>query len=120
MKNEKKSVREKMSAWIRFALRDIESMCKEHDDCETCPAAINMQNCKSTYIADYLIAHNVTIQKWISVKDGLPKEECRCLVIDAMGNIEMSVYDGEGAFRLDHQGALQHPSYWMSLPEMPR
>ena len=30
--------------------------------------------------ADYLIAHGVTVQEWISVKDGLPEENERVLV----------------------------------------
>lgn len=56
---------------------------------------------------------------WISVKDRLPEDECRCLVFDAAGDIEMDVYDGEGTFRLERCGAMQHPSYWMPLPKPP-
>ena len=58
--------------------------------------------------------------RWIPVEERLPEEECRCLVLDAIGDIEMSVYDGEGGFRLDHRGVLQHPSHWMPLPEPPK
>lgn len=71
-------------------------------------------------VADYLLDNGVTVQKWIPVTERLPEDECRCLVIDAAEDIEMSVYDGEGGFRLDHRGALQHPSHWMPLPEPPK
>lgn len=80
----------------------------------------------SERIADHLLANGVTFAKdnnvpsWIPVTERLPEDECRCLVIDAAGDIEMDVYDGEGGFRLDHQGALQHPSHWMPLPEAPK
>lgn len=71
-------------------------------------------------IADHLIANGVTVQEWISVKDRLPEEECRCLVIDAAGDIEMDCYDGKGRFVLDLSGAVQHPSHWMPLPNLPQ
>ena len=71
-------------------------------------------------MADYLIANGVTVQEWILVKDRLPEEECRCLVIDAAGDIEMDCYDGKGRFVLDRSGAVQHPSHWMPLPKMPQ
>ena len=31
-------------------------------------------------ITDYLIAHGVTVQEWISVKDRLPEEAVNCIV----------------------------------------
>lgn len=70
--------------------------------------------------ADHLIAHGVTVQEWISVKDRLPDDECRCLVIDGCDDIEMDVYDGKGKFVLDHSSAVQHPKFWMPLPQPPK
>ena len=58
-------------------------------------------------------------RRWIPVTERLPEDECRCLVFDAAGDIEMDVYDGEGTFRLERCGAMQHPSYWVPLPEPP-
>ena len=74
----------------------------------------------TTQVADRLIAHGVTVQEWISVDDMLPEEECRCLVIDAAGDIEIDCYYGKGRFVLDRIGAEQHPSHWMPLPKMPQ
>ena len=31
-------------------------------------------------ITDYLIAHGVTVQEWISIKDRLPEEVVNCIV----------------------------------------
>ena len=76
-------------------------------------------NNTSEEIADCLITSNVTVQEWISADDRLPEEECRCLVIDEAGDIEMDFYNGKGRFVLDHSGAVQHPSHWMQLPKMP-
>ena len=58
-------------------------------------------------------------RRWISVTERLPEDECRCLVFDAACDIEMDVYDGDGTFRLERCGAMQHPSYWTPLPEPP-
>ena len=74
----------------------------------------------SEEIAENLIANGVTVQEWIPVAERLPEDECRCLVFDAAGDIEMDVYDGDGTFRLERCGAMQHPSYWMPLPEPPK
>lgn len=71
-------------------------------------------------LANALLENGVTVQEWISVKDRLPEEECRCLVIDAADDIEMDCYDGKGRFVLDRSGAVQHPSHWMPLPKMPQ
>ena len=74
----------------------------------------------SERIADHLISNGVTVQEWISVDDMLPEEECRCLVIDAAGDIEIDCYDGKGRFVLDRIGAEQHPSHWMPFPKIPQ
>ena len=72
------------------------------------------------YLADHLISNGVTVHEWVSVDDRLPEEECRCLVIDAAGDIEIDCYDGKGRFVLDRIGAEQHPSHWMPLPPPPK
>ena len=70
--------------------------------------------------ANILIDNGVTVHGWFSVDDRLPEEECRCLVIDAAGDIEIDCYDGKGRFVLDRIGAEQHPSHWMPFPKMPQ
>lgn len=69
--------------------------------------------------ADYLIAHGVTIQKWISVEERLPKEE------DADENASVlaihKVYGGARCWLWD--GVASHPEQfrcWMPLPEPPK
>lgn len=66
------------------------------------------------------VTDNNVGDKWIPVTERLPKGECRCLVVDATGDIEMDIFDGNGGFILDRSGARQHPSHWMPLPEPPK
>lgn len=95
-------------------------------DCLTTEQREIVPNTRVVEIADHLLANGVTIVldiivgKWIPVTERLPEEECRCLVIDAAGDIEMDCYDGKGRFVLDRSGAVQHPSHWMPLPEPPK
>ena len=67
-----------------------------------------------------VIANGVTVQKWISVKDGLPEKWQNVLVVRT-----------DGAFRLDFIGSLDvwyddvnfvgYPvTHWMPLPEPPK
>ena len=67
------NTREKLIALVRDAKFDVDRICVERDWCEGCPAAYGEGDCKEAYIADHLISHGVTVQEWISVKDGLPK-----------------------------------------------
>lgn len=108
-------VREKLVGLLNKA----NSACVGTDCFEGCKFYAE-NDCLYKLMADVMIAHGVTIQEWISVKDRLPDEECRCLVIDAAGDIEMDCYDGKGRFVLDRSGAVQHPSHWMPLPKMPQ
>ena len=105
-------VREKL---VELLLQE-DGVC-EPSDCKYCGVK---GSCGYYRIADSLIAHGVTVQEWISVDDMLPEEECRCLVIDAAGDIEIDCYDGKGRFVLDRIGAEQHPSHWMPFPKIPQ
>lgn len=100
----------------------VELLLQEDDFCKLseCKDCRINGNCYYYRAADRLITHGVTVQEWIPVTERLPEEECRCLVIDAAGDIEMDCYDGKGRFVLDRIGAVQHPSHWMPLPELPK
>ena len=78
----------------------------------------------SEEIAENLIAHGVTVQDWISVKDKLPKEKVDCIVHykhaycdnDDYWAIGMCFYDGE-KFQFDPAYKVTH---WMPLPHPPK
>ena len=76
------------------------------------------------YIADYLISNGVTVQEWISVKDGLPEEWTDVLVFSRFGFIETAVYTGaHGKWRIGWNGDMLEAdsiTHWMPLPEPPK
>ena len=71
-----------------------------------------------------LLAHGVTVQEWISVKDRLPEEKVNCIVHykhaycnnDGYWAIGFCYYDGE-KFKLDPAYIVTH---WMPIPEPPK
>ena len=75
-------------------------------------------------IADYLIAHGVTVQEWIPVDEMLPEEKVNCIVYykhaycdnDDYWAIGICFYDGE-KFKLDWSYKVTH---WMPLPKPPK
>ena len=70
-------------------------------------------------IADGLIAHGVTVQEWISVKDRLPeKDEIVIICTD-----ENFIYVGEligDTWFLDNDSWTETVTHWMPLPEPPK
>ena len=67
-------------------------------------------------IADILIAHGVTVQEWISVKERLPEKPMKCLVYTKRGEYggyEITYYN-EG-FYLQYANV----THWMPLPDEP-
>ena len=75
-------------------------------------------------MAQHLIAHGVTVQEWISVKDRLPEEKVNCIVHyrhaycdnDGYWTIGICFYDGE-KFQMHWSYKVTH---WMPLPETPK
>ena len=84
--------------------------------------------------ANYLIAHGVTVQEWISVNDRLPEDDLpkdtkkkmiRCLVYTNKGTIKPCVRQ-----RWEVNGKLVHwqwnkdlfakPTHWMYYPQPPK
>ena len=75
-------------------------------------------------IAQHLITHGVTVQKWISVNERLPEEKVNCIVHykhaycdnDDYWAIGICFYDGE-KFQMDWSYKVTH---WMPLPKPPK
>ena len=68
-------------------------------------------------IADYLIAHGVTGQEWVSVKDRLPNLFENVLVFRD-GKISIDYNEENGWFAYDLNG--KRVTCWMPLPEKPK
>ena len=81
-------------------------------------------------IADHLIAHSVTVQEWVSVKDKLPEEDGQYLIfttkyftpdhideIDHIDGIEISGYSKRFGF-LSKNGL--YAKYWCEMPQPPK
>ena len=70
-------------------------------------------------IADYLIAHGVTVQEWISVDDRLPEKD-EIVIICADENF---IYAGElvgDTWFLDNDSWTATVTHWMPLPQPPK
>ena len=79
------------------------------------------------YVADHLIRNGVTVQEWISVKDGLPKDREWVLVNhtgyatpkkakykdDFSPHLPVFLIDGDNG----NKGKVTH---WMPLPQPPK
>ena len=75
-------------------------------------------------IADHLIDHGVTVQEWISVKDGLPEDWTDVLILSRFGFLETAVYTGApGKWRVGWNGDMLEANsitHWMPLPNPPK
>ena len=84
------------------------------------------------YFADYLIAHGVTVQEWISVKDRLPQEKgetCKNVIMfmdDGLVTVGWLNEDIGFAFYLDTRNdfvskvPISRCTHWMPLPQPPK
>ena len=109
----------------------INCMCNtESRKCKNCEYNIEdlaYSICCEHKVADALIQNGVTIatdtnvgDKWVSVDERLPEEECKCMTVDDEG-IKLSCYDYDTCiFYEDDSGFVQNPSHWMPLPALPK
>ena len=78
----------------------------------------------SEEIADKLLENGVTVQEWISVKDGLPEDWTDVLILSRFGFLETAVYTGApGKWRVGWNGDMLEANsitHWMPLPELPK
>ncbi len=77
----------------------------------------NTQDLHINMFVTDLLAHGVTVQEWISVKDRLPEKPMKCLVYTKRGEYggyEITYYN-EG-FYLQYANV----THWMPLPQPPK
>lgn len=70
-------------------------------------------------LANYLIAHGVTVQEWIPVNERLPKESGYYLV-HHKGGFVSERYFYEDAPEIFAQVRNDPVTHWMPLPEAPK
>ena len=76
-------------------------------------------------VADHLIAHGVTVQEWISVKDRLPEERVAVLCIGSRGGMfvsncwRISNTAPGGKIWINGQGWRTF-THWAHLPQPPK
>lgn len=78
---------------------------------------------KIARIADHLIAHGVTVQEWISVKDRLPENICPVLVALDGISIAFNGWYHDGKWWTVGAGTrpfTQKVTHWMPLPQPPK
>ncbi len=78
-------------------------------------------------VADYLIAHGVTVQEWISVKDRLPEAGEFVLLQYAKNNLNPTQHAkntmavGRYEYKLFLvEGCSVNVTHWMPLPQPPK
>ena len=107
---------------------DVREKLVELQSIITCPNAIcnfcehikNKEACekhKKEDIADNMIAHGVTVQEWISVREP-PKEKGTYIVCTDKGGILLGHWYGK-EWNVGG-GAKKHLAYWMKKPQPPK
>ena len=83
----------------------------------------------SEWIADHLIAHGVTVQEWISVKDRLPEEGeyvlCVLKGFNYGGKIQVCKFVPADKFKdkpyFEHfRNGFPSVTHWMPIPQPPK
>lgn len=93
-------------------------------DGEKKPVRIVDSGAGAAYLADYLLAHGVTLQEWVSVEERLPQMGEQVLVyMNGERCILRLANDAQGEFWTDYEWGdyhLREVSCWMSLPAPPK
>lgn len=76
------------------------------------------------YLADHLISHGVTVQKWIPVDDRLPEDNSDVLAYSRIGE-ESRIYpacysNGVWFDCVFNAPATDTTTHWMPMPEPPK
>lgn len=79
---------------------------------------------KVDVLADYLIAHGVTVQEWISVTERLPEKGLRVLTTDGafVGEMYLNERGQWRRYNVNSHELLMALDilYWMPMPEPPK
>ena len=82
------------------------------------------EDCFPERFADYLIAHGVTVQEWISVDDRLPEPWKQVLIYSRYDFCEVALYIGiPGKWRVTWNHDMldaDSVTHWMPLPLPPK
>ena len=74
------------------------------------------------HLADHLIAHGVTVQEWISVKERLPESEKESVLIALRwGEVDIGWCE-DGRWRSEFVNEYEdgEVTHWMPLPPLPK
>ena len=71
-------------------------------------------------VANYLIAHGVTVQQWIPVSERMPEEDTRVLVWLAPQHYEYTDVDTDRFYRGRWVRWNSRVTHWMALPLPPK
>lgn len=84
-------------------------------------ADAGMGKTKRSFLADRLIAHGVTVQEWISVKDRLPEDGQRVITCKN-GIFDIQIYEKRrnGWFCKGWFWSMATVTHWMPLPQLPK
>lgn len=74
-------------------------------------------DCFPDRFADYLIAHGVTVQEWLSIDDRLPEDSATVLVCHKNGLVTTNAWLGAHWWFENERNPITH---WMPLPEPPK
>ena len=107
------------------------SACPSTFICDPTCKYYGFEDCFPERFADYLIAHGVTVQEWISVKDKLPDQSGEVLVIvsgNPQKNItldcayELAEYDPYSEWIMEMWPEWEDAvvTHWMPLPQPPK
>jgi hypothetical protein len=121
---------------VRKKLVELLGKVQDYGTKNTCEGWSVTVECKDNEtIADHLIAHGVTVQEWISVKDRLPEDDLpkntkkkmiRCLVYTDKGTVKPCVrqrwehFDGKLLPWMWNKDLFAKPTHWMYYPQPPK
>ena len=84
------------------------------------PTSLNFE--EAVYLADYLVKNGVTVQEWISVKDGLPESGKESVLIGLRwGEVDIGWCE-DGRWRSEFVNEYEdgEVTHWMPLPNPPK
>ena len=84
------------------------------------PTSLNFE--EAVYLADYLVKNGVTVQEWISVKDGLPESGKESVLICLRwGEVDIGWCE-DGRWRSEFVNEYEdgEVTHWMPLPNPPK